>query len=46
MNKRGDIPFWLVTLILVLLGMIIIILLITAAGGKMQDFVRWIAGIF
>ena len=37
MNKRGDMPFWLVMLIWTLIGAVVILLIIKGAGTKMTD---------
>ena len=46
MNKKADIPFWLVMTIIILASMIVLIIIITAAGGKMQEFLEWLTNIF
>ncbi len=37
MNKRGDMPFWLVMLIWTLIGAVVILLIIKVSGTKMLD---------
>lgn len=46
MNKKGDIPFWLMMTIVILLSMIVILLILTASGGKMQEFLGWLEDFF
>ncbi len=46
MDKKADVPFWLVMTILILASMIVLILIISASGGKMQEFTDWLSNIF
>ncbi len=46
MNKKGDVPFWLVMTILVLVVFVILVVIVTQAGGYLQKFVQWMGDVF
>ena len=46
LNKKGDIPFWLVMVIIILVTMIALLLIITATGGKLNEFIEWLSNVF
>jgi hypothetical protein len=46
MDKKGDMPFWLVMMILILAGLVVVLLIIFAASGKLQDFLAWLTEVF
>jgi len=45
MNKRGDIPFWLIMTIIALITFVILVVIMTQAGGKLGGLMDWIRGI-
>ena len=46
MNKKGDMPFWLVMAIVVIVTMIVILVFIGLAGGRFNAFADWLSGVF
>jgi len=46
MNKKADMPYWLVMTIIVLLGLVVMLIIVGAAGGKLGDFANWLADRF
>jgi uncharacterized membrane protein YhaH (DUF805 family) len=39
MNKKGDLPFWLVMLIWILLGAAVVLFIIKLSGDKMAELI-------
>jgi hypothetical protein len=46
MNKKAELPFWLVSVIIILLGLIVVMIILSASGGKMHEFLDWLEGVF
>lgn len=46
MNKKAEMPFWLVMTIITLVTMVVILIFIGLAGGKFNDFVDWLSSVF
>jgi hypothetical protein len=46
MDKKGDIPFYLVMMILVLVSLIVVLFIIFAMSGKLQDFIAWLQEVW
>ncbi len=39
MDKKGDMPFWLVMLIWVLIGLAVVLMIIKLSGDKMAELI-------
>jgi len=39
MNKKGDMPFWLIMLIWTLIGAVVVLIIIKLSGDKMAELV-------
>lgn len=46
MDKKGDIPFWLVMTIIILISLIVVLLIIYGASGKITEFYEWLRSMF
>lgn len=45
-NKKGEMPFWLVSMIIVLATMIVLLIIISVSGGRLYEFIDWLGGVF
>jgi hypothetical protein len=46
MNKKGDIPFWLIITILILVSLLVVLALIFGIKGKLGEFLAWLGDVF
>lgn len=46
MNKKGDIPFWLISLIIVLVTLVVLIFIISGVGSEIFSGLDFIADLF
>jgi hypothetical protein len=46
LNKKGEMPFWLVSMIIILATMIVILIIISISGGRLNEFTEWLERIF
>jgi len=44
MDKKGELPFWLIMAILILVTLIVMLIIVGAAGGKLHEFTDWFRG--
>ena len=42
MNKKADLPFWMVMLIWILLGAFVILIIVGIERGKLLEFLDWL----
>jgi hypothetical protein len=46
MEKKAEMPFWLVKMVIALALMLILLIIITTAGGFNFEFLDWLKGWF
>jgi uncharacterized membrane protein len=46
MDKKGDMPFWVIMLIFSLITLVTILIIIGLAGNKVHGFLDWLSGVF
>jgi hypothetical protein len=46
LNKKGEMPFWLVSMIIVLATMIVVLIIISISGGRLNEFIEWLGSVF
>jgi uncharacterized membrane protein len=42
MNKKGEMPWWLMMLIMSLVGLVVVLGMLAFSGGKLADFMAWL----
>ena len=45
MDRKGDIPFYLVMIILILIAIVVMMGIIFLANGQMKEFLAWLSGV-